>query len=158
MPRLIAGESMIAKTTQLNIRCDPSTAAAFKALAESERWPLGDMLQRLLDRYQPKSLESSLVTESWKTEVEARLHELEQQVKRLSPESKPIASRRVKQSDHPVSESEAASFKEAVIQCYQSGITSFQEIADQLSAQGYRNSKGNPHHRKQVARIIAGLK
>lgn len=145
---------MIAKTAQLNIRCAPSTADALKALAESERLPLGDVIQLLLDRFQPIPVES--VMDGWKVEVEARINELELQVKALSTDSKLIASRRVKVSDHPGPES--GSFKEAVIQCYQSGITGYQQIADQLTLQGYRNSSGNPYHRKQVARIIAGTK
>ena len=155
-PKLIAGESMIAKTAQLNIRCAPSTADALKALAESERLPLGEVVQLLLDRFQPTPDES--IIDGWKAGIEERINELELQVKALSVESKPKASRSVEVSGNPSLGPEAGSFKEAVIQCYQSGITSFQEIANRLAAQGYRNSSGNLYHRKQVARIIAGMK
>lgn len=147
---------MIAKTAQLNIRCAPSTADTLKALAESERLPLGEVIQLLLNRFQPIPHESSI--ESWKIGIEERINELEQQVKALSDDSKPIASHRVKVSENPIPEPEAGSFKEAVIQCYQSGITGYQQIADKLSAQGYRNANNNPYHRKQVARIIVGMK
>ena len=147
---------MIAKTAQLNIRCAPSTADALKMLSESERLPLGEVIQLLLDCFQATPRES--IMDSWKTGIEARINELEQQVKALSSGTKLKAPRHVEVSENPIPEPEAGSFKEAVIQCYQSGITGYQQIADQLTLQGYRNSSGNPYHRKQVARIIVGMK
>ncbi len=147
---------MIAKTAQLNIRCAPSTADTLKMLSESERLPLGEVIQLLLDRFQSTPRES--VIDEWKVEVEARLHNLEEQMMVLSSGTKPKASHRVEVSDNPSPEPEAGSFQDAVIQLYQAGTTSFQMIADRLAERGYRNANGNPYHRKQISRIISGNK
>ena len=127
-----------------------SAADALKALSESERLPLGETIQLLLDHFQPTPHEST--TDDWKVSVEVRLNDLEQQVKALSSEGKPKASRRVK-----VSENVDHDLANAVMKLHQSGVTGYQEIADQLTEQGYRNSRGNPYHRKQIARILSGV-
>ena len=66
-----------------------------------------------------------------------------------SPQSKAAG----KPADKPV----AGSFKEAVIACYQSGITCYQQIATLIAEQGYRNSRGNKYGRREVQRVIAAL-
>ena len=147
---------MVPKTAQLNIRCTQSAADALKALSESERLPLGEVIQLLLDCFQPTPRES--VMDEWKAGIESRLAELEEWRMMLSVESKPKASRRVEVSGNPSPGPEAGSFQEEVIKLYQDGVSSFQMIAEQLEERGYRNANGNPFHRKQVARIIGGLK
>ena len=147
---------MVPKTAHLNIRMTQDAADALKALAESERLPLGEVIQLLLNCFQPTPRES--VVDEWKVEVEARLHNLEEQMMVLSSGTKPKASHRVKVCGNPSPGPEAGSFQAAVLQLYQSGVSSFQEIAEQLEERGYRNANGNPYHRKQVARIITGIK
>ena len=146
---------MVTKTAHLNIRMTQAAADALKVLAESERLPLGEVIQLLLDRFQPTPRES--VIDEWKVEVEARINELEQQIKVLSSGTKVKASRRVEACGNSSPGPEAVSFQDAVLQLYQAGTTSFQEIAEQLEERGYRNSNGNPYHRKQVARIITSM-
>ena len=147
---------MVPKTAQLNIRCTQSAADALKALSESERLPLGEVIQLLLNRFQPMPVES--VIDEWKAGIDSRLVELEEWRMMLSVESKPKASRRVEVYGNSLPGPEAGSFQDAVLQLYQSGTTSFQMIAEQLEERGYRNANGNPFHRKQVERIIARLK
>ena len=147
---------MVTKTAHLNIRMTQSAADALKALAEAERLPLGEVIQILLDNFQPIPRES--VVDEWKVEVEARLYNLEEQMMVLSSETKPKASRRVEVSGNPSPGPEAGSFQEEVIKLHQSGVAGYQQIADTLAERGYRNANGNPFHRKQVERIIARLK
>ena len=147
---------MVTKTAHLNIRMTQSAADALKMLSESERLPLGEVIQLLLDCFQPTPRES--VMDEWKAGIESRLAELEEWRMMLSVESKPKASRRVEVSGNPSPGPEAGSFQEAVILLHQSGIAGYQQIADTLAERGYRNANGNPYHRKQVERIIARLK
>ena len=147
---------MVTKTAHLNIRMTQSAADALKALAEAERLPLGEVIQILLDRFHPVAHESNI--ENWKVGIEARINVLEEQIILLSTDTKQKASHNVKVSENHTVKSEIESFRYAVIECYQSGISGFQEIAKQLSDQGFRNANGNPYHRRQVSRIISNFK
>lgn len=147
---------MVTKTAHLNIRMTRAAADALKMLSESERLPLGEVIQLLLDRFQATPRES--VINEWKVKIEARINELEEQMMVLSTDTKQKASHNVKVSENHTVKSEIESFQSAVIECYQSGITNFQMIADRLAERGYRNANGNPYHRKQISRIISGNK
>jgi hypothetical protein len=142
------------KSTQINIRCQQETADSLKMLAESERLTLGAFLEKLLACYQPAIVDSSPVADDWKVGMEARLDALESQFKALSADSAPIATPKVKAAQSAVAEPVAGSFKDAAIRLYQSGITNYQQIANLLSEQGYRNGKGNLYGRREVQRVI----
>ena len=142
-------------STQINIRCNEDTADNFKRLAESAAMPLGAFLEKLLACYQPAIVDSNPVADDWKVGIEARLEVLERQLQALSSESKVIAPPKIKVAGKPVSAPAAGSFKEAVIECYQSGITCYQQIATLIADQGLRNSRGNKYGRREVQRVIA---
>ena len=144
-------------STQINIRCNQETADSLKKLAESERITLGAFLEKLLACYQPAIVDSCHVADDWKVGMEARLEALEQAFKALSADSPPIAAPKVKAAHSAVAEPIAGRFKEAVIECYQSGIVNYQVIANQIAAKGIRNAKGNKYGRREVQRVIARL-
>ena len=96
-----------------------AAADALKMLSESERLPLGEVIQLLLDRFQPTPRES--VIDEWKAGIDSRLVELEEWRMMLSVESKPKASRRVEVYGNSLPGPEAGSFQEEVIKLYQDG-------------------------------------
>ena len=86
--------------------------------------------------------------------IEARLDALEQALKARSTAGDRSSLPKVNAAPSDLT----GLWKAEAIRLYQSGISSYQAIADQIAEQGYRNAKGNIFGRREVQRAIEGIK
>jgi predicted DNA-binding ribbon-helix-helix protein len=134
------------KTVQVNVRCSTDTADKLKRLAEQRKMTLGELVESLMDCYHRQESDSVNRLDS----IEARLDALEQALQARSTAVDRSSLPKVNAAPSDL----AGDWKAVAISLYQSGIHSYQAIAEQLSEQGYRNSRGNAYGRREVQRTI----